>query len=252
MSIARYLASEPLWHQNKTNLNHHSEAIPTTSTTMTTTANITRVWCLLIDDKGKYLGRDFIEVSYNAFVGTLTKAIKEQNPKRLGHVDTAELYVWRCKNRDVGKGTSQTLKKAIVHFDFSDESGDVECVEPDQTIDELSLDPKEMLLVQVPGRSYSSSYLKCLLMTHSQANQSKIVRRKGWTQCSAIFERSYPLLVNLVDSRTTTSCRTKLRSGVQLMICPNTSTISKGNLKNRAPCLSMYVLIIYPTCKTMA
>lgn len=130
---------------------------------MTTTANTMEVWYLLIDHEKKPLGQsDIVHIPPGAFVGDLKRKIKEDGADIAHHfnreVAAAELVVWRCRNRNAGKGSARVLKNDIKDFIFSEESVDVEKVDPMDTVEDLDLAPKEMLIVQLPRASHITSF----------------------------------------------------------------------------------------------
>lgn len=119
-------------------------------------ADIT-VWYLIVNDRKECVGQSFkLSVSSVADVTDLTKMIMETSRLNVGvHL----LKMWRCKNRNLGKSTAGALKDHIKDFNFSEKSEDVEFVVPEDMVGELGLDPKEKLLVQVPGMSHSKSFV---------------------------------------------------------------------------------------------
>ncbi|KAH8111180.1 kinase-like domain-containing protein [Phellopilus nigrolimitatus] len=108
------------------------------------------VWYLLIDHKKKPLGESGrVHVPHDSTVSALKHKVKDRNPNVLGKVDAAQLIVWRCKDRNIGKGRTEVLKNGIKNFNFSEESNDVEHVDPRDTVAELSLASDETLIVQI-------------------------------------------------------------------------------------------------------
>jgi hypothetical protein len=114
------------------------------------------VYFLLIDHNKKPLGDiDGAQVPHDASVITLKDKIKERRPDidhRTGRtVAAAELDVWRCKDRDMGKGSDEDLEENIKGFEFSKTGGHVEKVDPRIKVAGLNLAPIEVLVVQTPG-----------------------------------------------------------------------------------------------------
>lgn len=117
---------------------------------MTTTIT---VWCLLIEHAKNCVGDAFeVDVSSDASVAKLKERVIEKSPD-LKDIAARNLTVWRCKDTSVRNESARTLKQRIKSFVFSEKSVDVEDVDPEETVGELSLASKEKLLVQVPGAS---------------------------------------------------------------------------------------------------
>ena len=118
------------------------------------------VWCLLIDHAKKVIGNVFsVNIPSNSSVDQLKKKIKEDSSNTLANVDAACLTVWKCRDEEVKTKKSEDLVDCVGSFDFSEESNDVEEVDPEDSVGELNLASKETLLVEFPGASHVDSCL---------------------------------------------------------------------------------------------
>jgi hypothetical protein len=129
------------------------------TTTMATMANTMTVWYFLIDHNKKPLGEPTSDdLPHDATADDFKKKVKDRRAIDLRHVDAARLEVWRCKDRDVGKGSEEDLEEHIRGFGFSKTNGHVEKVDPRIKVAGLDLDPMEILIVRTPGASQITSF----------------------------------------------------------------------------------------------
>lgn len=112
------------------------------------------VWYLIINSSGEPIGSgnpDNIEILPGKSVADLKTEIHNKNKNKLKEVDPPDLVIWRCKDIDMRKESSNDLKASIASFSFSDDSEDVEDINPRDTVGGLVLDCMETLLVQTPA-----------------------------------------------------------------------------------------------------
>jgi hypothetical protein len=107
------------------------------------------VLCLAIDHENKPIGGLFEVILENDIID-LRKNVKEEIPN---DVKSSHLVVWRCKGKQVFDDDDSGKLELQVRAVFSQK--EVTKLSGTQKINELKLSDSEVLLIQVPGASFS-------------------------------------------------------------------------------------------------
>lgn len=114
-------------------------------------------WCLAIDHNRKPLA-NLLKVKREGNVGTLREAVKQNKPNDLARVDSPQLVVLRrthpAISLDEGKG--EEFEKQVEKW-LSVAGAEMVELETSDTIVDLNLGEREVLLVQLPGALLTAS-----------------------------------------------------------------------------------------------
>lgn len=113
------------------------------------------VWCLTIDHENKPTGPLFKVILEN-HIGNLrdkVNLVKEEILNFLKDIDACDLVVWRCKGKQVFDDEDSGKLELQVRAVFSKK--EVTKLSGTRKINQLKLSDSEVLLIQVPGASFS-------------------------------------------------------------------------------------------------
>ena len=110
------------------------------------------VWCLTIDHENKPTGPLFKVILEDDIIDLRDK-VKEEIPNFLKDIDACDLVVWRCKGKQVFDDEDSGKLELQVRAVFSKK--EVTKLSGTRKINQLKLSDSEVLLIQVPGASFS-------------------------------------------------------------------------------------------------